>query len=164
MHRASLALLLCILTLIPAVGGAGTCPNCASEPMPNYTGPAFKLDIREDGGSFSVYCTGTTSTSEYLHVTPGAFVAWTLDPKSTAPFAVVTFGLSPFDDDVAVFVVYRGQWTWARVRDTIKPDPEAPCGGANPDVYVYTVSGASGGSPRSGPGVVVCPPENPGCH
>jgi len=162
--RASLVLLLCILILVPVATGAGTCPNCGSEPMPNYPGPAFKLNVREDGGALAVYCSGTATPSEYLHVTPGSFVAWTLDPKSKAPFAVVTFGISPFDDDVAVFVVYRGQWTWARVRDTIKPDPDAPCGAANPDAYAYTVTGSSGGSPRSGPAVVICPPSSPTCQ
>lgn len=164
MHRASMALLLCVLAAIPFSARAGECPNCGPEPMQNYPGPAFKLDIRERDGGFTVYCGGTEDSYEYLHVTPGSFVAWTLDPKSPAPFAVVTFGVSPFDDDVAVFVVYRGQWTWARVRESIKPDPAAPCGGENETLFTYAVSGATGGAPRSGPGVVVCPPGTPNCH
>lgn len=162
MKRASLALLL-LVVLAPAAGTAGECPNCASVPMPGYPTAAFRMEVRDDGGGFTTFCDGTPNSYPFLHVTPGNFVAWTLDAKAAVPYVVVTFGVSPFDDDVSVFVVYRGQWTWARVRESIKPDPDALCGADNEDAYTYTIT-TLGASPRSGPGIIVCPPGNPTCH
>lgn len=163
MKRVISAVLLCAAVLLPTAAVAGECPNCDSAPMPNYPGPAFKLDIRDEGGGYTAYCTGTPNSYPFLHVTPGSFVAWTLDLKSPAPYVVVTFGTSPFDNEVSTFVVYRGQWTWARIRDSIKPDEDARCGEDNENVYMYTIA-FSGVSPRSGPGVIVCPPGNPTCQ
>jgi hypothetical protein len=131
--------------------------------MPHYPDPAFQLEVREDGGGFGAFCNATPNSYPFLHVTPGDFIAWTLDPRATVPYVTVTFGMSPFDDDVSVFVVYRGQWTWARVRASIKTDPDAKCGEENQNAYLYTIT-ALGGSPRSGPGVIVCPPTNPTCQ
>ena len=163
MKHAAIVLLLCLVVLLPAAA-AGECPNCNSIPMPGYPGPAFRLDIRGEGEGFAAFCAGTPDNYPFLHVTPGSFVAWTLDAKSTAPYVVVTFGISPFDDDVSVFVVYRGQWTWARVRESIKTDPEAKCGEDNENVYLYTISPAGMTARYSAPGVIVCPPTNPSCQ
>jgi hypothetical protein len=130
--------------------------------VPHYPGPAFRLEIRDQGG-FSAFCEGTTDSYPFLHVTPGSFVAWTLEPTATVPFVVVTFPMSPIDDDVSVFVIYRGQWTWARIRESIKVDPEATCGDGSNTVYSYTIS-TLGAAMQLGPGVIVCPPGNPTCQ
>jgi hypothetical protein len=155
---ASVAVLLIAVLQPPVNAHAQKCPNCDSIPMPMYPKEqAFKLEV---DSTFAVRCFGTTTTNEYLHVRRGAFVGWTLAPKAGVASVVVEFGsTTPFEAGAHTFLVYKGQWTWARIRPDLKVDKDAGCDGSNTTIYMYTL-----GLIQSGPGIIVCPPDRPDCQ
>lgn len=159
----TIALVAVILTAVlqsPVRTPAQTCPNCASMLMANYPkSPAIEMDI---DSSFVVRCDPSGDVHPYVHVPPGGFIAWKLAPNATASSVVVEFGTtSPFDGQAHTFLVYKGQWTWARIRPNLQVDKDARCDGSNTKIYTYTISGLKA---MDGGGVIVCPPDRPSCN
>ncbi len=163
------ALVAVTMLVVPVSVRPADCPNCVYDSVPNYgEARVYKVNIVHVGQrtdrKYKFLCereVGDVEDNPRVYVPEGSFVAWKLAVDAADEYVVVELtGRGIFEGDVRSIVVYRGQWSWARVASG-KALEYVNCRSrpaSHKDPFCLR-----GQCDTPGPGVIVCPPPPQPC-